>query len=562
MEQEGRAMAARDPISALATHEVTNQPPPLEPCNLYDSDPALKDALVREGGKWAVDKVRAFGARLGTEEAFELGRLANAHPPELKLFDRYGHRIDEVEFHPAYHELMALSIENEVPTVAWTAEAGGHVVHTALEYMLIQVEAGVCCPMAMTYASVPALRNQPDLAAEWEPQILSKSYDKRCIPAAEKTGVTIGMAMTEKQGGSDVRTNTTRARPINGGGPGGEYELVGHKWFCSAPMCDAFLTLAYTEQGLSCFLVPRWKPDGTRNPFYIQRLKDKLGNKSNASSEIEYSATWARMVGEEGAGVRTIMEMVRHTRLDTALAPAGMMRQATVRALHHAAHRTAFQRLLSQQPLMRNVLADMAVECEAGTTMIMRVARAFDASAHDESERLFARLAVAVAKYWLNKRVAGLVNEAMECLGGAGYVEESIMPRLYREAPLNGIWEGSGNVICLDVLRALQREPESLAVFMSELEASRGGDRRLDRAIDSLKDLLDDPDEAELRARRITEAMALTLEGALLVRHAPPAVADAFCASRLSADWHQAYGTLPSGLDLDAVIERNSAALA
>ncbi|MDH3232507.1 MAG: isovaleryl-CoA dehydrogenase [Alphaproteobacteria bacterium] len=555
-------MAARNPVSALATHEVTNQPPPLEPYNLYESDPALKEALKREGGKWAETKVRAFGERLGAEDTFELGRLANEYPPELKLFDRYGHRIDEVEFHPAYHHLMALAIENEVPSVAWTAKSGGHVVHTALEYMLIQVEAGVCCPMAMTYAGVPALRNQPELAAEWEPKILSTSYDKRFVPATEKAGITIGMAMTEKQGGSDVRANSTRAQPINGGGPGGEYELVGHKWFCSAPMSDAFLTLAYTKEGLSCFFVPRWKPDGTRNPFFIQRLKDKLGNKSNASSEIEYDATWARMVGEEGAGVRTIMEMVQHTRLDTTLAPAGMMRQAVVRALHHTAHRTAFQRVLLQQPLMRNVLADMAVECEAGTTMVMRIARAYDNSAHDNSERLFARLAVAVAKYWLNKRISGLVNEAMECLGGAGYVEESTMPRLYREAPLNGIWEGSGNVICLDVLRAMQKEPNSVAVFIGELEASRGGDRRLDLAIDRLKALLADRDEAELRARRITEAMALALEGALLVRHAPPAVADAFCGSRLGGDWHQSYGTLPTGLDLDAVIDRNRAGLA
>jgi len=554
-------MATRDPISALATHEVTNQPPPLEPYNLYDSDPALREALHREGGKWAEAKVRAFGERLGAEETFELSRLANEHPPELKLFDRYGHRIDEVEFHPAYHQLMALAIESEVPSVAWTAKSGGHVVHTALEYMLIQVEAGVCCPMAMTYAGVPALRNQPELAAEWEPKILSSSYDNRFVPATEKAGVTIGMAMTEKQGGSDVRANTTRAQPINGGGPGGEYELVGHKWFCSAPMSDAFLTLAYTDGGLSCFFVPRWKPDGTRNPFFIQRLKDKLGNKSNASSEIEYNATWAQMVGDEGAGVRTIMEMVQHTRLDTTLAPAGMMRQAMVRALHHTAHRTAFQRILSQQPLMRNVLADMAVECEAGTTMVMRIARAYDNSAHDDSERLFSRLAVAVGKYWLNKRISGLVNEAMECLGGAGYVEESTMPRLYREAPLNGIWEGSGNVICLDVLRAMHKEPDSVAVFIGELEASRGGDRRLDRAIDRLKTMLADRDEAELRARRITEAMALALEGALLVRHAPPAVANAFCASRLSEDWHQTYGTLPTGLDLDAVIDRNRAGL-
>jgi len=549
-------MAARDPISALVTHEVTNQPPPLEPYNLYDNDLALREALVREGGKWAEKQVRAFGERLGSEDSFELGRLANEHPPELKLFDRYGQRIDEVEFHPAYHELMDLAISDEVASVAWTAKAGGHVVHTALEYMLIQVEAGVCCPMAMNYAAVPVLRHQPELAEEWEGRILSKNYDKRCIPAGEKAGVTVGMAMTEKQGGSDVRANTTRAQALNGGGPGGEYELVGHKWFCSAPMSDAFLVLAYAAGGLSCFFVPRWKPDGTRNPFFIQRLKDKLGNRSNASSEVEFNATWARLVGEEGAGVRTIMDMVRHTCLDTTLAPVGIMRQATQRALHHTAHRTAFQRVLAQQPLMRNVLADMAVECEAGTTMVMRIARAYDKSGKDEAERLFARIAVAVGKFWVNKRVSGLVNEAMECLGGVGYVEESMMPRLYREAPLNGIWEGSGNVICLDVLRAMQREPDCVAVFIGELEASRGADARLDRAIDALKDELADIEDAESRARRTTEAMALALEGALMVRHAPPAMADAFCASRLSEDWHKTFGTLPTGLDMDTIIER------
>ena len=550
-------MPARDPIAVLSTHEVTNQAPPIADYNLFERDRALKEALRREGGAGAEKKATAFGAALGCEHAFELGRLANKYPPELVQFDRYGYRIDEVEFHPAYHELMALAIEHRVPSVAWTAEEGGHLLHTALTYMLVQIEAGVCCPMAMTYASIPALRNQPEIAAQWEPGILSREYDPRCLPASDKKGVTIGMAMTEKQGGSDLRTNTTRATALNGGGPGGEYALTGHKWFCSAPMCDAFLTLAYTDAGLSCFLVPRWKPDGTRNPFYLQRLKDKLGNRSNASSEIEYHDTWARMVGEEGAGVRTIIEMVHHTRLDTMLAPAGMIRQATVQALHHTAHRTAFQRLLSQQPLMRNVLADLAIESEAATILVMRIARAYDRGAGDEGERLFARIGVAVGKYWLNKRISGHVNEAMECLGGAGYVEESIMPRLFREAPLNGIWEGSGNVICLDILRAMQREPDSVGVFIGELEAARGGDRRLDRSIDALKDELADPSEMELRARRITESMALALQGALLVRHAPPAVADAFCASRLAGDWRHAYGTLPAGTAFDTITERS-----
>ena len=550
-------MPARDPIALLSTHEVTNQPPPFADYNLYHSDPALKEALHREGGAGAEKDVAAFGAALGTENSFELGRLANKFSPELKIFDRYGQRIDEVEFHPAYHELMALAIEHRVPSVAWTAKEGGHVLHAALEYMMIQVEAGVCCPMAMTYAVIPALRAQPEIAAAWEPKILSRAYDPRCIPASEKAGVTIGMAMTEKQGGSDVRTNTTRAEALNGGGPGGEYALTGHKWFCSAPMCDAFLTLAYTDAGLSCFFVPRWKPDGTRNPFYIQRLKDKLGNRSNASSEIEYHDTWAQMIGEEGAGVGTILEMVQHTRLDAMLAPAGMMRQATVQALHHTSHRTAFQRLLSQQPLMRNVLADLAVEGEAATALAMRVARAFDGSSGDESERQFARIGVAVGKFWLNKRITSHINEAMECLGGAGYVEESILPRLYREAPVNGIWEGSGNVICLDILRAMQREPESIGIFLDELETARSADIRLDRAIDALKDDLADPSELELRARRITESMALALQGSLLVRHAPAAVADAFCASRLAGDWHHSYGTLPVGTAFDKITERS-----
>lgn len=550
-------MPARDPIAVLSTHEVTNQPPPLADYNLFESDRALREALRREGGGGAEKEAAAFGAALGCEQAFELGRLANKYPPELVQFDRYGHRIDEVQFHPAYHQLMALAVEHGVPSVAWTAEEGGHLLHTALSYMLVQVEAGVCCPMAMSYAAIPALRNQAEIAAQWEPQILSREYDPRCLPAPEKKGLTIGMAMTEKQGGSDLRTNTTRATALNGGGPGGEYVLTGHKWFCSAPMSDAFLALGYTDAGLSCFLVPRWKPDGTRNPFYLQRLKDKLGNRANASSEVEFDDTWARMVGEEGAGVRTIIEMVHHTRLDTMLAPAGMMRQATVQALHHTAHRTVFQRLLCQQPLMRNVLADLAVESEAATVLVMRIAGAYDRGAGDEAERLFARIGVAVGKYWLNKRISGHVNEAMECLGGAGYVEESILPRLYREAPVNGIWEGSGNVICLDILRAMQREPDSVGVFIDELEAARGGDKRLDRSIDALKDELADPGELELRARRITESMALALQGSLLVRHAPPALADAFCASRLAGDWRHAYGTLPTGTAFDKITERS-----
>jgi putative acyl-CoA dehydrogenase len=434
-----------------------------------------------------------------------------------------------------------------------------------MAYLFTQVEAGVCCPMTMTYAAIPALRVQPEIAAEWEPRLTSPRYDARAIPAEEKTGATLGMAMTEKQGGSDVRANTTTATPMSGGGvragSGGEYLLRGHKWFCSAPMSDAFLTLAQAPGGLSCFLVPRWRPDGSRNPIFIQRLKDKLGNHANASSEIEYHDCWARLIGEEGRGVKTIIEMVHHTRLDTCLAPAGLMRQAVAQASHHAAHRSAFQKRLNQHPLMQNVLADLAIESEAATTLALRVARAFDESAGSEAgsenARLFARVAVAVAKYWNNKRTPNLIYEAMECLGGGGYVEDSILPRLYREAPLNSIWEGSGNVICLDVLRAMQREPASIYVLLDEMEDSRSADRRLGAAIDVLKDMLNDPKDIEYRARRITEQIAICLQGAILLKTAPPEVADAFCASRLSDDWGRSYGTLPSGLACEAIVERS-----
>jgi putative acyl-CoA dehydrogenase len=545
-------MPPRHPISIFDSHEVTNQPPPLADYNLFDSDPILRSALEREGAGWAVEKVRAFGAVLGSERVAELAEAANRYPPELRTFDRFGRRLDEVVYHPAYHELMALAKGHKVHSIAWTAPGpGGHVAHMVLEYLLVQAEPGVCCPITMTYAAIPALRKQPDVAAEWEARITSASYDPRFVPAAEKTGVTIGMAMTEKQGGSDVRANTTRAVPI---GDGGAFELTGHKWFCSAPMSDAFLTLAQTAAGLSCFLVPRWRPDGTRNPFFIQRLKDKLGDRSNASSEIEYRQTWARLIGEEGQGVRTIIEMVHHTRLDTALAAAGLMRQAVVQAVHHTAHRTAFQRLLSDQPLMRNVLADLVVEWVAATMMAARVARGFDEAGASPAAASFSRIAVAIAKYWINKRLPAHVCEALECHGGSGYVEESVMPRLYRQAPLNGIWEGSGNVICLDALRTMERDPEAVEALFADIEAARGGDRRLDRAIDRLKAGVQDRKDRELRARRIVESLAVLLQAALLVRHGPAPVADAFCASRLDDDWGWTYGTLPPGVAFDDII--------
>jgi putative acyl-CoA dehydrogenase len=527
------------------THEVMNQPPPLGEYDLFATDRGLAAGLVREGGGWAEARVRAFGATVGGEP-FVWGAQANASPPVLRTHDRFGHRIDEVEYHPAWHALMRRAIEHELHALPWrAARPGAHVARAALFYLQSQAEAGHGCPVSMTYAVLPALRVQPDVAAEWEPRFTSTTYDPRPLPAGQKAGALCGMAMTEKQGGSDVRTNTTRARPLGRGGPGAEYELTGHKWFCSAPMCDAFLMLAQTERGLGCFLVPRWRPDGTRNAIYLQRLKDKLGNRSNASAEIELDGAWGRMVGEDGRGVATIIEMVNHTRLDCTIGAAALMRQALVQAVHHAAHRVAFGRRLIEQPLMRNVLADLALESEAATATMLRLARAYD----DPGERHFARLATAVAKYWVCKRAPAFVAEALECLGGNGYVEESGMPRLYREAPLNGIWEGSGNVICLDVLRALAHGPEPLEAFVAELALASGADRRLDAHVARLEEELADRRDLESRARRLVEHMALALEAALLVRHADPAIADAFCASRLGDAQGRAFGTLPPGVD-------------
>jgi len=456
--------------------------------------------------------------------------------------------------------VMRTGMEHEVHNLPWRSRRpGAHVARAALLFLHTQAEAGSCCPLTMTFASVPALRQQPEVYAEWEPRLLGTQYDPRMLPAAEKRSALLGMAMTEKQGGSDVRTNSTRARPLGREGPGEAYELVGHKWFCSAPNCDAFLTLAQTGRGISCFLVPRWRPDGSRNPFRLQRLKDKLGNRSNASAELEYTGTWARMLGEEGRGIRTILEMVHHTRLDCVTASAGLMRQALAQALHHTAHRNAFGRALRDQPLMRNVLADLAIESEAATALALRLARAFDASAEDEAERAFARIATAVAKFQVCKRAPGLVAEAMECLGGNGYVEESMLPRLYREAPVNAIWEGSGNVVCLDVLRASVREPASLPAVMAELRLARGADRTLDAWVDGLEAELARPEEAELRARRSVERLALALQASLLVRHAPKAVADAFCASRLG-DGGLGFGTLPASVESGPILERSAPA--
>jgi len=555
-----------------ATHAVFNQPPPLEDVNLFDSHRVLVEGLRREGAGWAEEEVRGFGELAGRRETIAWGFQANAFPPALRTHDRGGRRIDELEFHPSWHALLALGVEHGLHALPWSlphrGRPGAQVARAAKFLMLAQVEAGVGCPLSMTCSAVPALAAEPELAAEWIPWLTAAVYDPRPVPAGEKAGALCGMAMTEKQGGSDVRANTTWARPA---GPGGAYEITGHKWFCSAPMCDAFLVLAQAPGGLTCFLLPRFTPGGERNRFHLQRLKDKLGNRSNASSEVELAAAWARRVGAEGRGVATILEMVNHTRLDCVLGSAALMRQAVAQAIHYTRHRSVFGRRLHAQPLMANVLADLAIESEAATVAALRLARAYD----PRSDHSFRRLATAVLKYWICKRAVPVAGEALECLGGNGYVEEWGMARLLREAPLNSIWEGSGNVQCLDVLRAIDRSPESLSALLAEIELARSGDRRLDAWMDRLKgelaplgaaggmggmgsvDAAEAVDAAEPLARRLVEGLATALQASLLVRHSPAVVADAFCASRLD-ERGLAFGTLPAGLDLAAIQERHA----
>jgi len=534
------------------THEVFNQVPPLEGHDLAD-DPALLDGLEREGAGWAAAEVHELGRLAGTRQAQEWGRLANEYPPVLRTHDRYGHRIDEVEFHPAWHELMNVAVTHGLHAAPWADERAGAHVARAAKFYVWRVDAGHGCPISMTYAAVPTLRREPELARRYEPLLTERTYDFGLRPPLTKRAILAGMSMTEKQGGSDVRANTTQAAPQ----PDGTYRLVGHKWFTSAPMCDVFLALAQAPGGLTCFLVPRILPDGSLNPMRLMRLKDKLGNKSNASSEIEYDGAVAWRVGEEGRGVRTIIEMVNMTRLDCLIGAAAGMRQGVTVAAHHAAHRKAFGAYLVDQPLMRNVLADLAVESEAATVLMMRLAGATDRAVRgDEAEAAFKRLAVAVGKYWVTKRWPVHAAESLECLGGNGYVEDSGMPRLFRESPLNSIWEGSGNVTALDVLRAMSREPHSVEAFFEQVEAASGADARLDAAVREVKDSLTDLDTVQIRARRVVERMALVLQGSLLVRYGHPAVADAFCASRLGGDWGAAFGTLPPGLDLAPIIER------
>ncbi|MFB7835960.1 MULTISPECIES: acyl-CoA dehydrogenase family protein [unclassified Streptomyces] len=556
---------------AASTHTVTNQAPPLVGYDVFMTDPVLTEAVERHLAPELLAEARedlsVLGRAAGSAQVREWGERANANPPRLRTHDRYGHRIDEVDFDPAWHRLLGKSVGAGL-TDAW-GRPGGHVRRAAGFLVVSQAEAGHGCPVSMTHAAVPALRTEPELAEVWEPAATSRVYERELRPVAEKPGALLGMAMTEKQGGSDARANTTEARPL---AADGEYVLTGHKWFCSAPMSDAFLVLAQAPAGLSCFLVPRVLADGSRNAFAIQRLKDKLGNRSNASAEVEFDGTtWARRVGEEGRGLRAIMGMVAATRLDCVLGSAALMRQAAAQAVHHCAYREAFGGPLIEKPLMRNVLADLALESEAATVLAMRLAAAYDAaegatatdraretdgSDHAERERALLRIAVPAAKYWVTKRCTPMVAEALECLGGNGYVEESGMPRLLRESPLNSVWEGSGNVQALDVVRALRTEPAALDAFLREVGAARGADHRLDRAIRGLLVELADLDGIEARARRITERLALVLQGALLVRWAPPEVADAFCAARLGGDGGSAFGTLPHTLDLRTLVER------
>lgn len=547
------------PPDGYATHEVMNQAAPLVGHNAFTGDRLLTEIVRRENIAWAGDLLTDAGKTVASASVARLARDANRHGPELKSHDRFGNRIDQIELHPAWHELMTLAIGHGTHSLAWTAkQPGAHVARGMLSYLWNQGENGICCPIGMTYSAIPALRLQPELAAVWEPFILSTRYDATPAPMHKKTGGTVGMTLTEKQAGSDLRATQTVARPASSRrGPGEAYVIDGHKWFFSVPHSDVFVTLAQTDRGLSCFVLPGWLPDGSRNRLLIQRLKDKCGNKSNASSEIEYRGALGWLVGEEGQGVKAALAMTHLTRLDFAIGSAGLMRRALSEAIHHTSGRRAFQKPLIAQPLMQNVIADLALEVEAATLMAFRLARAVDdEEAGDASAGLLVRIGTPVGKYWNCKRAVGVVHEALECHGGNGFIEEGPMARLYREAPLNGIWEGSGNIIALDVLRAASKSPASVPVFLDEVRAAKGGDRRLDRAIARLETELRQPEEHEARARRIVEMMAVALQASLLVRHSPSAMADAFCATRFDGNGGAVYGSLPAGIDQRAIVER------
>lgn len=532
------------PQSVLATHEVINQPGAPPPRDPWADDPVLRCWMQRFGG--AAADAAALGRRLAAPDVALYAAAARHNPPELRVFDRAGRRLDEVAFHPGYHALMALAQGAGYAALPWEGGPGGHLGHAAMVYMLSQHEPGICCPLTMTYAAIPSLAADPALAAIWRPCLTARSYDPALRPIGEKHSATLGMAMTEKQGGSDLRSNSTRAEPA-----GEHWRLTGHKWFCSAPMSDGFLTLAQAPGGLSCFLVPRWLPEG-RNAIHLLRLKDKLGNRANASAEIEYQGAFAHRLGGAGQGVRTIIEMVHHTRLDTAIAPAGLMRAALTEALWWVAGRSAFQRHLIDQPLMRAVLADLALDWEAALALGLRVAQAFDAPGPEN--RAFARIAVALAKFIANKRCPWVVAEAMEVLGGMGYVEDTPLPMLYREAPLNGIWEGAGNVICLDILRTLAREPLAAASLAAELDAARGNDARYDAALAEHRARWPGP-PPEAEARWFCERSALLLAASVLIRAAPQAIADGFVATRIAGGRGHVAGAV-AGLDTAAILSR------
>jgi len=545
-------------VSAHATHDVTNQPGDLTGFNAYSSDHALRDAIRTFNAAWATPNLTDLGALIGSPRMAQLARDANRHVPELRTHDRFGNRIDMVDYHPAWHELMTEIRAHGSISLGWTADRpGAHTARAALSYLWGQGEPGVCCPATMTFASIGALRHQPDILACFQAKILSSEYDPRPLPPGQKTSLSVGMAMTEKQAGSDLRQTQTVAAPAgNATGPGARYHLTGHKWFFSVPLSDLFLTLARTDAGISCFLAQGWLDDGSRNRLQIQRLKEKCGNRANASSEIEFRGLEAIMIGEEGRGIATLLDMAHLTRLECALGSAALIRQATIQAIHHTSHRTAFQRKLADQPIMTNLLADLALEAEAATWLAMRAAAALDAAPRDDGQKSLNRVLTPIAKYWVCRRAPAVLAEVLEAHGGNGFVEDHCIARLYREAPLNGLWEGSGNVICLDVLRALTRAPDSADALHAEIAAAKGLHPALDQSLRQLEATLANPQNFEPNARRIVESMALALQASLLLRHAPSDIADAFCASRLAGDRGIALGTLPSHLNFSAIITR------
>ena len=542
--------------SPLDSHEVTNTPAPFAGHNAYESDAPLREALHREGAAWAEQRARDLGAQVGDPEVQELSRLANRNIPEFRPYDCYGRRVDVVEYHPAYHELMARAMAAEVHSLAWTAQrAGGHVARAAMSYLWNQIETGVGCPTGMAYAAVPVLESQAETAC-WAKRLLSTRYDPRIIPAPQKHSATVATTLTEKHGGCDLRANSTTAKPVNGRGPGKPYLLTGHKWFCSAPMGDILLTTAITDKGPGMFVAPRFLGDGARNRFFIQGLKEKCGNRSNASSHVEFHNTWALLIGEEGKGIRTAMTDVHFTRLDFAIGSSGLMRWALNLALHYGRSRRAFQRSLVDLPLMSNILADLALELEGNIALCFRAARALDEAASDPVAAALARIGPPIAKFWCCKRPPAFVAEALECMGGNGYIEDTPMARLYREAPLNGIWEGSSNMVCLDVFRAVDREPESLEALFADIETGRGAHASLDRAIDDIKDEMARPGTHDFMARRIVERVALVWQASLLVRHAPTAIADAFVRTRIDEGHGPLFGRIDDSGAIDLLHQR------